>query len=105
MLKQLKILLLIVSVSLATSCYHIPIQQGNILPDEAVQSIRNGMTLQQVKQILGAPVLINPYVGNQLAYVYTFKPNIGRFQMTRMIIYFSNGRVVNSTVYKDSPKK
>lgn len=105
MLKQLKALLLIVGVNLATSCYHIPIQQGNILPNEAVQSIRNGMSIQQVKQILGSPVLINPYVGNQLAYIYTFKPNLGHFQMTRMIIYFNNGRVVNSTVYQDSPKK
>lgn len=105
MFKQLKFLLVILGATLAASCYHIPIQQGNILPDEAVQSIHNGMSIQQVKQILGAPVLINPYVGDQLAYIYTFKPNIGRFQMTRMIIYFNNGRVVNSTVYKDSPKK
>ena len=55
------------------------------------------MTPQQVKQILGYPVLINPYEDNQMAYIYTFKPNVGMAHLARLIIYFNNGRVVNST--------
>lgn len=92
-----KLILIVFSAVLMTGCYRIPIQQGNIMPPEAAQSIRNGMTPQQVKQILGYPVLINPYEDNQMTYIYTFKPNMGMAHLSRLIIYFNNGRVVNST--------
>lgn len=92
-----KLILISFCAALIAGCYRIPIQQGNIIPADAAQSIHNGMTKQQVEQTLGLPVLINPYADNQMTYVYTFKPNIGMAHLTRLIIYFNNGLVVNTS--------
>jgi len=73
--------------------HHINVQQGNIFSESDIQAIHKGMTRRQVIHILGQPVLNNIYRNNQLIYVYTFKPNHGKFFRKSLIIQFRNGVV------------
>lgn len=94
------ILPLVVLTSLSLSgclvrAHRWDIQQGNVLPAEKVAQLHNGMTRQQVVNLLGAPVLDNTLNGNKLIYVYTWQPGYGKLQQQHVILYFRNGRLVS----------
>lgn len=77
--------------------YRPPIQQGNILTDNALAQVRLGMTKQSVVKLLGEPVLTNPFTPDTWFYVYTYLPSKGRLQKKRLVIYFRNNVVVSYT--------
>lgn len=73
-----KILSLLISAALLSSCAFIPvhkmdIEQGNVVNQNMVNKLRIGMTQDQVKEILGTPVLLNTFSDNRVDYVYTLK--------------------------------
>lgn len=99
MVKQISAVFLsiLLSFSLA-SCYRIPVQQGNDLDPNKLPQIHAGMSAAQVEAILGQPLLNNIYADNRLVYIYSLKPQRGKFYLERFIVYFGrNGRVVNTT--------
>lgn len=77
--------------------YKIPIQQGNLLPDEKIDAIHEGMTRDQITAMLGTPLLTNLYSSNPTIYIYTFKPTYGPYQRRVLRVYFSGDRVVRYT--------
>jgi outer membrane protein assembly factor BamE len=50
--------------------YRIDIVQGNVVTREQVAAVRPGMTRQQVRDILGSPMLTDPFHGNRWDYVF-----------------------------------
>lgn len=95
---RLLILLSFFITTLGGCIYHLPIQQGNIITDKDLSSLlHKGMTKDQVRAVLGDPVLINIFSGNRMVYVYTFQRGYNRrTQSTHLIIYFlDNNRVTN----------
>jgi len=50
--------------------YRIDIIQGNVVTREQVAAVRPGMTRQQVRDILGSPMLTDPFHGNRWDYVF-----------------------------------
>ena len=84
---------------LLTSCfihaYHTPIQQGNILDLQTINHLHTGMSLFEVKKLLGEPVLRNSFNDRQLLYVYHLTPNYGKPTTKRLILTFnSNGTLI-----------
>jgi outer membrane protein assembly factor BamE len=75
--------------------YHPPIQQGNILTDDAIKKVKIGMTKDQVSNILGDPVLINPFDNNTWIYIYSLRPSHGVGQKKQVVINFVNKHVSN----------
>lgn len=91
-------------MTLGGCVYHLPIQQGNIITNTDVSSfLHKGMTKDQVRTVLGDPVLVNIFSDNRIVYVYTFQWSYNRnMQSTHLIIYFSdNNRVTNFCTYKN----
>lgn len=76
-----------------TSCYRVPVPQGNYITPADAHMIKKGMSSSQVIGRLGNPVLTNTYLNQQLVYVYTFKKGLSRMQKKRLIVYFSHNRV------------
>lgn len=103
MIKLAKLFLTLSIALMLAACYRIDVQQGNILPSSSLKKVHNGMTTAQIRQMFGTPALTNPFAGNDLVYVYTFKPGVGARQEKRLIIYFRKDRVTSFTVDDKHP--
>jgi outer membrane protein assembly factor BamE len=95
-MKKLLLLMALLLSLPACSYFHVhkmDIEQGNVITPEMVSRVRIGMSTEQVKEIMGSPVLINVFDPNRLDYVYTFKPGYGDFTEKNITYIFSNGRL------------
>ena len=94
-MKKLAFLLLLISAALCGCVYHPPFQQGNVLTASKTQSIHKGMTSEQVRTVLGSPVLENMFSDNRMTYIYTDQPKYNERKTKRFIVTFQNDEVVN----------
>jgi outer membrane protein assembly factor BamE len=69
--------------------YRIDIQQGNVLTQEMVAQLKPGMTKDQVRFVLGTPVLMDMFHGNRWDYVYRYqKGSTGEVEMRKFSTFF-----------------
>lgn len=75
--------------------YKIDIQQGNVLTQEMVSQLRPGLTKDQVRFILGTPVLMDMFHANRWDYVYRLqKGSTGEVEMRKFSTFFdAEGRL------------
>lgn len=86
--KTLTILSLLVTL---TGCVHkMDIEQGNVLSSNTFKQIHPGMTKEQVKNILGEPILAHAPSSNRLNYVYTSHPGRGKTTEKYMTLVFNH---------------
>lgn len=68
--------------------YRPPVQQGNLINEEAVGQLRPGISANQVVYLMGTPILTNTFQPNRWDYVYTCKKgNTPRFQRHITLIF------------------
>jgi len=70
--------------------YKINVQQGNILTDEELTSLSEGMSRSQVHSVLGTPLLTNLVDSSREYYIYTFQRSGGDIEEQRVIVYYEN---------------
>ena len=69
--------------------YKIDIQQGNVLSQEMVAQLKPGQTKDQVRFILGTPVLMDMFHANRWDYVYRLqKGSTGEVEMRKFSTFF-----------------
>ena len=69
--------------------YKIDIQQGNVLTQEMVAQLKPGLTKDQVRFVLGTPVLMDMFHANRWDYVYRYqKGSNGEVEMRKFSTYF-----------------
>lgn len=74
MLHRSLLLVLALSLSACSSwVYRIDIPQGNYLEQKDIEKLQVGMTKEQVKFILGSPVVVDSFENDSWHYVYQFK--------------------------------
>lgn len=73
--------------------YKIDIRQGNYVTQEMVSQLKAGQTQQQVRFILGSPLLVDTFHKDRWDYVYQFKPNHGDLQARRLTLFFADGKL------------
>ena len=77
------------SVPRIISEYKIDIQQGNVLTQEMVSQLKPGLTKDQVRFILGTPVLMDMFHANRWDYVYRFqKGGASTVEMRKFSTFF-----------------
>ena len=76
------------------SFYKITIRQGNYIDRSMVAQLRPGMTKDQVQQVLGSPLLTDPFHANRWDYVYTYRKGHQRMEERRVTLFFQ-GDVLN----------
>ena len=77
MLFRTSIIAIALSLSACSSwVYRIDIPQGNYLEQKSIDKIQIGMTKEQVKFVLGSPVMIDSFDNNTWNYVYRFKSGL-----------------------------
>ncbi|MBM4198027.1 MAG: outer membrane protein assembly factor BamE [Gammaproteobacteria bacterium] len=61
---------LLTAVVLAACVYRIDVQQGNLLDEEDIAAVKPGMTRNQVRFLLGTPVIADSFRPDRWDYVY-----------------------------------
>lgn len=80
-------------------CYFIPvykqtIQQGNIITPDMIAQVKPGMTEQQVRFVMGNPVMVNTFNPHRWDYVYSLKSGGKKPIIKRVTLTFENGKLV-----------
>lgn len=87
-------LIAILTIAMTACVYRINIQQGNFLENDEVEQVEVGMTRNQVRFLLGTPLVNNPFDDNLWEYYYYFKVGkTGETISRRFTVYF-DGDVV-----------
>lgn len=69
--------------------YKIDVQQGNVLTQDMVSQLKPGLTKDQVRFLLGTPVLMDMFHANRWDYVYRLKKgSTGEVEMRKFSTFF-----------------
>jgi len=73
--------------------YRINVRQGNYVDQAMVSQLRKGMSQDQVRFILGTPLLTDVFHANRWDYVYRFKPGNGPVVERRIAVFFVDNKL------------
>ncbi len=85
--------------------YRIDVRQGNFVSQEMAAQLKAGQTKDQVRFILGTPLLADMFHADRWDYVYRFQPGRGAVQQRRITVFFADGklsRIAGDVVASDS---
>lgn len=89
-----KVLILLASLGLSGCStfnwlvYKIDIPQGNYIDDAKVEQLRINMSKEQVRYVLGTPMLIDAFDKERWYYLYSYKSGNGDFEKRNLVIQF-----------------
>src|ERR1700758_2498778 len=84
--------------------YRITVVQGNFVSKEAAAQMQVGMSRQQVRQVLGTPLLTDMFHNDRWDYVFYFKRgSTSVVQQRDFIVLFSGDRVASWSGGEDLP--
>lgn len=75
--------------------YKIDVQQGNVLTQEMVVQLKPGQTRDQVRFILGSPIITDVFHQQRWDYVYRYKDGqTGNVESRQLVVFFdADGRL------------
>jgi len=73
--------------------YRMDIQQGNYVSQDAVAQVKTGMTREQVRFLLGTPLLTDIFHGDRWDYIYWREAPDGRRESRKVALYFNDGKL------------
>ena len=73
--------------------YKIEVVQGNFVSREQVEALQPGMSREQVRQILGTPLLASVFHADRWDYVFTLKRQGVAPQERRLTLWFDGERL------------
>lgn len=79
------------SLSFFPGVHRISILQGNIVTQDKVDQLRTGMTKNQVRYLLGTPLVNDPFHLDQWNYIYTRRDPEGNETRQELTITFEDG--------------
>ena len=68
--------------------YRVEVVQGNFVSREQVEALRTGMTRQQVREVLGSPLLTSVFHADRWDYVFILKRQGVEPQARKLAVYF-----------------
>jgi len=73
--------------------YRMDIQQGNYVSQEMVSQLRSGMTREQVRFVLGTPLLTDIFHADRWDYVYYRDVAGGAREERKIAVIFQDGKL------------
>ena len=70
--------------------YKIDVVQGNFVSREQVEALQPGMGRQQVRDILGTPLVVSVFHADRWDYVFTLKRQGVEPQARKLVVFFNN---------------
>ena len=74
--------------------YRPDIGQGNFISQDMVERLSQGMAREQVRAILGTPLLVDPFRDNRWEYVFDIRRGDGQRERRRFFVRFDGDRLV-----------
>jgi outer membrane protein assembly factor BamE len=74
----------------AITPYKVEVVQGNFVSKEQVDALKPGMSRQQVREILGTPLVTSLFHAGRWDYVFTLKRKGSPFQERRLTVFFKD---------------
>ncbi len=87
--------------------YRIDVRQGNMVTQEMVSQLKPGLSREQVRFILGSPLVTDMFHSERWDYVYRFQPGRGEAQQRVLTVFFQDNkltRVAGNVVAEDDSK-
>ncbi|GAA4358571.1 hypothetical protein GCM10023165_53610 [Variovorax defluvii] len=78
----------------AITPYKVEVVQGNFVSKEQVELLKAGMSRQQVRELLGTPLLNDVFHANRWDYVFTIRRQGIEPQQRRLTLFF-NGEILD----------
>ena len=79
--------------ALGIAPYKIEVQQGNFVSQDMVAQLKPGMTREQVRFILGTPLITDIFHGERWDYIYYREAPDGKRENRRIAVFFSNDKL------------
>ena len=73
--------------------YKIDLQQGNVVTQEMVAKLRQGMTPPQVRYVVGSPLVTDPFHPDRWDYVYLYEKGHKVTEHHRLTVIFIDGKL------------
>jgi outer membrane protein assembly factor BamE len=73
--------------------YRVEVVQGNVVTQEQMAVVKPGLTRDQVRQVLGAPLLADPFHADRWDYVFLIRRQGTEPQQRAVVIHFSGDTV------------
>jgi outer membrane protein assembly factor BamE len=98
LLTQFLRFLAIASLAALTGCaalapHKIEIQQGNYISPEMASQLKLGMTKQQVRFLLGTPLLVDVFHAERWDYMFYRDDRKGSVEERKLSVYFQDGKL------------
>jgi len=74
--------------------YKPDVIQGNVVTTEQIEQVKPGMTRQQVRDILGSPLITDPFHGDRWDYVFTLRRQGFDDQARAFVVLFEKDQVL-----------
>lgn len=71
--------------------FKINVQQGNIITQDMLDTLKPGMTKKQVYFVLGKPVIDNVFNNELENYIYTYQRAGGKTEKQIIKVYYKDG--------------
>lgn len=97
-----KFIVIVLCISFTSACsswvYRINIPQGNFLDKQGVEKLQLGMTKEQVKFVLGTPVVQDSFNDDTWYYVYRLKSGVStKFDISKSFtVKFTDGKLAEA---------
>ena len=74
--------------------YRMEIQQGNFVSQEMVSKLKPGMSKDQVRFVMGTPLITDSFHGERWDYVFRRqKANSRELEQRKLAVFFENGKL------------
>ena len=78
------------SVTSVITPYRVEVVQGNFVSKEQVEALQKGMSREQVRQILGTPLVSSVFHNDRWDYVFSLRRQGVEPQQRRLTVYFKD---------------
>ncbi len=85
----------VASVFVSGCAYRADLAQGNFVEQSAVSKLHAGMTGEQVRFVLGTPMLIDPFDSSRWYYVHYLREGWSDPKIENLVLLFSNGVLID----------
>ena len=77
--------------------FTIDIQQGNYVSQDMVSQLKPGMSKEQVRFVLGTPLVTDIFHADRWDYVYSMDRPRQKVEKRRLTVFFENDKLVRVT--------
>jgi outer membrane protein assembly factor BamE len=74
--------------------YKVDIQQGNVIEQDMINKLRPGMDKNQVKFIMGTPVIVDPFHNDRWEYIFSFQEGGGIREQRHITLHFNDDEIL-----------